>query len=311
LEVVALEPVDAPRSVVLGAVLNLAAPHAERYLPADAMVHGSEPALLETLGRAYEWMGGPGSVIHGRRMGGWWELAFQASPQWDAQAVAELGEPLVGFLVNARLNGWLESHPDGQVAIYLPAVDEIESQTVGGECEARCRPNASPYTGPGTNTWILGDPPACLVIDPGSDDSVHLDSIDRRVGPMAIASVLVTHGHSDHIGGAELLAQRHGARLLRFPELAAGDVVNAGQISVTAIATPGHTSDHLGFWMPADRVLFQRGSHSRARQQHLDRLSRWRRRRLSTFAGRYRRTFPANDISRSLGPDRAPSRLDR
>jgi hypothetical protein len=123
LEVVALEPVDAPRSVVLGALLNLAAPHAERELPADAVIHGPEPALLETLGRAYEWMGGPGSTIHGRRTGGWWELTFTASPDWDARAVAELGEPLVGFLVSSRLNGWLEAHHDGRVQIYLPAVD--------------------------------------------------------------------------------------------------------------------------------------------------------------------------------------------
>jgi hypothetical protein len=122
LEAVALEPVDPPRAVVLGAVLNLAAPHAVRELPADALVQGSEPALLEALSRAYDWMGGEGTGIKARRVGGWWELAFQAADGWDPLSVTELGEPLVGFLIDARLDGWLETGCDGQMTIYLPAL---------------------------------------------------------------------------------------------------------------------------------------------------------------------------------------------
>jgi hypothetical protein len=123
LEAVALEPIDPARTVVLGAVLNLAAPHAERELPTDAVVRGSEPALLEALSRSYEWMGGRGATIQGRRLGAWWELEFQASPHWDPSRTGELGEPLVSFLVDARLGGWLEARGEGRIAIYLPAAD--------------------------------------------------------------------------------------------------------------------------------------------------------------------------------------------
>jgi hypothetical protein len=121
LEVVALEPLDPARAVVLGAVLNLAAPHATRELPAQAVVRGSEPVLLEALSRTYDWMGGAGTIIQGRKRGAWWELEFLHSPDWDPSKAGELGEPLVSFLVDARLNGWLEKRADGRIAIYLPA----------------------------------------------------------------------------------------------------------------------------------------------------------------------------------------------
>src|SRR5215831_3826071 len=60
-------------------------------------------------------------------------------------------------------------------------------------------PNPSPFTGPGTNTWILGDGPALIVIDPGPDDEDHLTALRRAVGAHAVGVVLVTHGHADHL----------------------------------------------------------------------------------------------------------------
>jgi glyoxylase-like metal-dependent hydrolase (beta-lactamase superfamily II) len=117
-------------------------------------------------------------------------------------------------------------------------------------------PNPGPYTGPGTNTWILGDPPVSVVIDPGPDDEAHQAAIDRKLGPMAVGAVLLTHSHADHSEGAERFATRHHARLLRHPELRDGDVVRAGPLNLTALHTPGHAPDHLAFWMEEDRVLF-------------------------------------------------------
>lgn len=122
LEVVALRSPDSPRAVVLGAVLNLAAPHAVRELPGDAIVRGSEPALLEALTRAYEWMGGEGARISGRRQGMWWLLDFEAAPERVPLPVPELGEPLVGFMVDAHLDGWLTKNGSTSATIYLPAV---------------------------------------------------------------------------------------------------------------------------------------------------------------------------------------------
>lgn len=117
-------------------------------------------------------------------------------------------------------------------------------------------PNPGPYTGPGTNTWILGDAPAAIVIDPGPDDASHLDAIDHRLGDIAAGAVLLTHGHADHEAGAERFAARHSAQVLRYPGLGDGDVVHSGTLSVTALHTPGHAPDHLSFWMPEAGVLF-------------------------------------------------------
>jgi glyoxylase-like metal-dependent hydrolase (beta-lactamase superfamily II) len=117
-------------------------------------------------------------------------------------------------------------------------------------------PNPGPFTGPGTNTWILGDAPAAIVIDPGPDDDAHLEAVARRLGDIAVGVVLLTHGHADHAAGAARFARAHGARLLRHPELADGDAVHCGGVSLTAVHTPGHAPDHVSLWMPEDRVLF-------------------------------------------------------
>ena len=117
-------------------------------------------------------------------------------------------------------------------------------------------PNPGPYTGPGTNTWLIDAGPVAVVIDPGPDDDGHLASIDRALKGSTVAVVLVTHSHPDHLPLAERLAARHKASVRRFPELADGDVVRAGSLNITALHTPGHSSDHLAFWLPADRALF-------------------------------------------------------
>jgi glyoxylase-like metal-dependent hydrolase (beta-lactamase superfamily II) len=117
-------------------------------------------------------------------------------------------------------------------------------------------PNAGPFTGPGTNTWVLGDGPALVVIDPGPDDDNHLAALQRAVAPHAVGIVLVTHAHADHLALAERFARLHGARVARYPELSDGDVVRVGALGLVALHTPGHAPDHLAYWMADDRVLF-------------------------------------------------------
>jgi glyoxylase-like metal-dependent hydrolase (beta-lactamase superfamily II) len=117
-------------------------------------------------------------------------------------------------------------------------------------------PNPGPFTGPGTNTWLLGDGRVMVVIDPGPDDEAHLAAVERALGGSPLGAVLVTHSHADHLGLAERLAERHQARVARHPALADGDVVRAGSMSLTALHTPGHAPDHLAFWLAGDRVLF-------------------------------------------------------
>jgi hypothetical protein len=122
LEAVAIDRKDAPRAVVIGAVLNLAAAGAQRELPDEAVVRVAERVFLEALERAYEWMGGPGSKVQGELTGSWWRLEFTAAPDRQPLSVPELGEPLVRHLVDTLLEGWLDASRPGRPVIYLPAV---------------------------------------------------------------------------------------------------------------------------------------------------------------------------------------------
>ena len=117
-------------------------------------------------------------------------------------------------------------------------------------------PNPGPYTGPGTNTWIVDGGPVVAVIDPGPDDDAHLDALDKRLAGKTVAVVLVTHGHPDHLPLAERFAAPHHASVQRYPELRDGEIVRAGALNLTALYTPGHSADHLCFLIAEDRVVF-------------------------------------------------------
>jgi glyoxylase-like metal-dependent hydrolase (beta-lactamase superfamily II) len=94
------------------------------------------------------------------------------------------------------------------------------------------------------------------VIDPGPDDESHLAAINKRIGGATVGVVLVTHAHPDHLPLAERLAASHHASVQRYPELGDQDVVRVGTLNVTALYTPGHSADHLCFWLAGDRALF-------------------------------------------------------
>jgi glyoxylase-like metal-dependent hydrolase (beta-lactamase superfamily II) len=114
--------------------------------------------------------------------------------------------------------------------------------------------NPSPMTLDGTNTWVLRAPgeEACVVVDPGEEDEVHLRRVAEQ-GPVAL--VLLTHRHHDHAGGARRFAELTGAPVraldrslvLGSEALGDGDVVTAAGVELRVIATPGHTSDSLSF----------------------------------------------------------------
>ncbi len=119
-------------------------------------------------------------------------------------------------------------------------------------------PNPSVYTLEGTNTWVIGEPPS-VVIDPGPDDEGHLDEVARASG--SVGAVLVTHDHEDHAPGAAVLAARVGAPLYAFrlegaQHLRDGQMVQAGELTVVAVHSPGHTSDHVVFHVPDEGALF-------------------------------------------------------
>jgi hypothetical protein len=121
LEAAAVQSKDGARGVVLGAVLNLAVPGAARELPPDAVVLGSEPALVEAFSRAREWLGGEGLSIGAEPVGSWWKVRLDASGPRPAMSVPEMGEPLLRVIVDTHLDGWLDAARPNGADIYLPA----------------------------------------------------------------------------------------------------------------------------------------------------------------------------------------------
>lgn len=121
-------------------------------------------------------------------------------------------------------------------------------------------PNPGPFTLEGTNTWIVGADPA-VVIDPGPLEPQHLQAVIDAAGP--IDAVLLTHHHDDHAPGAAWLASRAGGVPVsaarpgpREREILDGAVIDAGGVSLRAVATPGHAGDHLAFFDEREGWLF-------------------------------------------------------
>ncbi|MDF3606492.1 MBL fold metallo-hydrolase [Paracoccus sp. DMF-8] len=141
-------------------------------------------------------------------------------------------------------------------------------------------PNPSPLTGPGTNTFLLGER-EIAVIDPGPDIAGHLSAIMAAAGKGRITHIFVTHAHLDHSAGARALADAVGAPILAYgpaatagrspvmqrladqgylgggegldagftPDIALrdGDEVACDEWSLRALHTPGHFGGHLAF----------------------------------------------------------------
>jgi glyoxylase-like metal-dependent hydrolase (beta-lactamase superfamily II) len=128
-------------------------------------------------------------------------------------------------------------------------------------------------TGPGTNTYLVGLE-RCAVIDPGPDDSVHVERI-LVAAAGRLSTIMVTHTHPDHSPAVAALAQASGAEVLGSPAplhgrqdasfaptriLADGDTVQIGSLAVRVLHTPGHASNHLCFLLERDGLLFS-GDH--------------------------------------------------
>jgi glyoxylase-like metal-dependent hydrolase (beta-lactamase superfamily II) len=128
-------------------------------------------------------------------------------------------------------------------------------------------PNPSIMTGPGTNTIILGGgEEGALVIDPAVEDNAYLDAIIQAGAERGgIRRILITHGHPDHVGGAEALRTRLGVSIYAFSrqgvpivdeEIADGMTFQAADDTLQALHTPGHRFDHLSFLLEKQRTLF-------------------------------------------------------
>ena len=129
--------------------------------------------------------------------------------------------------------------------------------------------NPSAFTYYGTQTYLIGGR-EIAVIDPGPDLPEHIDALEKAIGGRRVVAIMCTHTHRDHSPASRPLAEWTGAPLIGCAPLALetvgpradasfdGDyqpdlVLEDGQElevdgrPVAAVATPGHTSNHLCF----------------------------------------------------------------
>ncbi|MFC4349338.1 MBL fold metallo-hydrolase [Kordiimonas lipolytica] len=141
--------------------------------------------------------------------------------------------------------------------------------------------NPKDYTGPGTNTYIVGEE-RVWIIDPGPDDVAHVRAVLKVIGEREVGGIFVTHTHQDHSPAAHHLARITGAKTYGFgalssdvlaftdedvdadfkPDvaLACGGVVGDDDWQIMAIHTPGHFPNHLCYALPHKGMLFS-GDH--------------------------------------------------
>ncbi|MBA3862433.1 MAG: MBL fold metallo-hydrolase [Erythrobacter sp.] len=146
-------------------------------------------------------------------------------------------------------------------------------------------PNPSPYTFTGTQTYVVGeaDGPDCAVIDPGPNEPAHIDAIIAAIAGRRVLAIMCTHTHRDHSPAAAPLAAQTGAAIVGCaPLVLASNLPRADEAfdptyapdrvlvdgegmrgtgwTLTAVATPGHTSNHLCYALEESGALFT-GDH--------------------------------------------------
>jgi glyoxylase-like metal-dependent hydrolase (beta-lactamase superfamily II) len=159
--------------------------------------------------------------------------------------------------------------PAGQVIELAPLVRRVLA------------PNPSPFTFTGTQTHIVGRG-IVAVIDPGPDLPAHVEALLGAVRGERIAAILCTHTHRDHSPAARALQASTGAPIIGCAPLAPngageadesfdrdyrpdrvladGEMLDGEGWSLEAVATPGHTSNHLCFALEGTGILFS-GDH--------------------------------------------------
>ena len=133
--------------------------------------------------------------------------------------------------------------------------------------------NPSVFTGPGTNTYLVGTGRRRLLLDPGEGRADYLPVLERalaRAGCEGIEGIVLTHGHPDHIGGVRSVLDRFGevpvwkrpwpevdgGRGLALRAIDEGSRVRTEGATLRALHTPGHAPDHLCFVLEEERALF-------------------------------------------------------
>ena len=136
-------------------------------------------------------------------------------------------------------------------------------------------PNPGFMTGPGTNSYLVGQGEDLALIDPGPAIDDHVEAVLAAAAGRRIRWVLCTHTHPDHSPAAALIQARTGAAVLGRPRpehgnqdhtFRPGRIVEDGErlaiagVTLRAIHTPGHASNHLCYLLEETRMLFT-GDH--------------------------------------------------
>jgi glyoxylase-like metal-dependent hydrolase (beta-lactamase superfamily II) len=142
--------------------------------------------------------------------------------------------------------------------------------------------NPSHFTFTGTQTYVVGAGEVA-VIDPGPDVPEHVEAMVAALGSERVTAILCTHTHRDHSPASRPLAAATGAPIIGCAPLALDDegpradaafdfdyqpdliLAHGGQVAgddwvLEAVATPGHTSNHLCFALAGTGALFS-GDH--------------------------------------------------
>ena len=148
-------------------------------------------------------------------------------------------------------------------------------------------PNGGPFTFTGTCSYVVGQGDVA-VIDPGPDIDAHFEALAAAIGQARVSAIVVTHTHKDHSPLARRLKALTGAPILGCGPHEAARALGAGEMNVLdasadhehvadrlmqdgdmfegqgftlqAVATPGHTMNHLAFALPQENALFS-GDH--------------------------------------------------
>jgi glyoxylase-like metal-dependent hydrolase (beta-lactamase superfamily II) len=133
--------------------------------------------------------------------------------------------------------------------------------------------NPSAFTGPGTNTYLVGRGEKRILIDTAQGEPGYLDVLDEameRAGCSGIEQIVLTHGHPDHLGGlAQVLGHVGDVPVSKCPwpevdlespvamaALGDGDRIETEGATLIGVHTPGHAPDHLCFVLEEEGTLF-------------------------------------------------------
>ncbi|MGE0388118.1 MAG: MBL fold metallo-hydrolase [Gammaproteobacteria bacterium] len=134
--------------------------------------------------------------------------------------------------------------------------------------------NPGPFTGPGTNTYLVGTGRRPVLLDTGAGlpiyDGLLATGLGEMRGAHELQQIVLTHVHQDHIGGAAQVRARYGdlrvtkrhwpgkddAYDLPFDFVDDGAIVRTDGATLRAVHTPGHALDHLCWYLEEEKALF-------------------------------------------------------